>query len=79
MDRILLTVAGQTLNICDNTAIDGRVSEYVPFLMYGSSIKNGVNLGTRETFSDVGATILDYFGIKKKIKGESMLREVKRC
>ena len=52
--------------------------EYTPLLMYGSSLKNNVNLGTRRTFSDIGATVLDYFGIKKKIKGESMLSEVRR-
>lgn len=50
--------------------------EYTPLLMYGNSIKSGVNLGTRRTFSDIGATILDYFGIEKKINGESMLNEV---
>lgn len=50
--------------------------EYTPFLMYGKSIKKGVNLGTRRTFSDVGATILDYFEIEKKINGDSMLNEV---
>lgn len=52
--------------------------EYTPFLMYGNSIKSGVNLGTRRTFSDIGATILDYFGIEKKINGESMLNEVRK-
>lgn len=52
--------------------------EYTPFLMYGNSIKKGINLGTRRTFSDIGATILDYFGIKKKINGESMLNEVRK-
>lgn len=89
-DKALSSIIGKLKNddllmiTADHGCDPGDVStdhsrEYVPFLMYGSSIKNGVNLGTRETFSDVGATILDYFGIKKKIKGESMLREVKRC
>ena len=52
--------------------------EYTPLLVYGKIIKSGVNLGTRETFSDIGATILDYFGIEKKIKGSSFLNEVKK-
>lgn len=52
--------------------------EYTPLLMYGISIKSGVNLGTRRTFSDIGATILDYFGIEKKINGESVLNEVRK-
>ncbi len=51
--------------------------EYVPLLMYGKPIKPGVNLGTRRTFSDIGATILEYLGVEpQKIKGESMLKEV---
>lgn len=36
--------------------------EYVPFLMYGAGI-TPKNLGTRETFADIGATVLQYFGI----------------
>ncbi|MBQ7954409.1 MAG: phosphopentomutase [Lachnospiraceae bacterium] len=36
--------------------------EYVPFLMYGQGI-TPKNLGTRETFADIGATVLQYFGI----------------
>lgn len=47
--------------------------EYVPFLMYGEGIRP-VNLGTRSTFSDVAATILDYFGIIPEFTGESMLQ-----
>lgn len=51
--------------------------EYVPMLMCGRPIKPGVNLGTRRTFSDIGATILEYLGVEpQKIKGESMLKEV---
>ena len=37
--------------------------EYVPMLIYGSNVKPGVNLHTRTSFADVGATILDYFAI----------------
>lgn len=46
--------------------------EHTPFLMYGSRIKPG-NLGTRDTFADIGATVLDYFGIKPGFRGDSML------
>lgn len=46
--------------------------EYTPFLMYSSKIKPG-NLGTRETFADIGATVLAYFGIKPAFSGTSML------
>ena len=46
--------------------------EHTPFLMYGKKIPP-VNYGTRETFSDIGATVLDYLGIPSKISGTSML------
>lgn len=46
--------------------------EYTPFLMYGKNVIPG-NLGTRETFADIGATVLDYFGIEPAFSGTSML------
>lgn len=46
--------------------------EYTPFLMYGKYVKPG-NLGTRETFADIGATVLAYFGIRPAFSGTSML------
>ena len=46
--------------------------EYTPFLMYGKRLEPK-NLGTRDTFADIGATVLDYFGIKPKFPGKSML------
>lgn len=45
--------------------------EHTPFLMYGKTV-NPLNLGTRNTFADIGATVLDYFGIKPEIAGTSM-------
>lgn len=50
--------------------------EYTPFVLYGPHIKSGANLGTRTTFADIGATILDYFEIKPQIKGASVLKQV---
>lgn len=46
--------------------------EYTPFLMYGRSI-TPVNYGTRDTFADIGASVLDYLGITPEISGTSML------
>lgn len=46
--------------------------EHTPFLMYGTSVEPK-NLGTRETFADIGATVLQYFGIVPKFDGDSML------
>jgi len=48
--------------------------EYTPLLIYGEKMKNGVNLGTRPTFADIGATVLDYFDLPiNEIAGESLL------
>lgn len=46
--------------------------EYTPFLMYGKQVTPG-NLGTRDTFADIGATVLDRFGIRPAFSGASML------
>lgn len=46
--------------------------EYTPFLMYGKKVMPK-NLGTRDTFADIAATVLDYFCIPKPFAGESML------
>lgn len=73
-DDILMITADHG---CDPGDIStDHTREYTPFLMYGDTVKKGINLGTRKTFSDIGATILDYFEIEKNIKGESMLKEV---
>lgn len=65
---------------CDpGTPSTDHSREYVPMLIYGKSIKSGVDLGTRKSFADISATILDYFNVDQKdTKGESFLGEVKK-
>ncbi len=46
--------------------------EYIPFIMTGDGIKPA-DLGTRDTFADIGATVLDIFGITPEFEGKSML------
>ncbi|MBE5860501.1 MAG: phosphopentomutase [Butyrivibrio sp.] len=46
--------------------------EYIPFIMYGKNVTPR-NLGTRSSFTDIAATVLDYFGIKPEFEGTSML------
>ena len=48
--------------------------EYVPLLIYGKMIKRGINLGTRETFADVGETIAGIFGVKGTGAGVSLVQ-----
>ena len=50
--------------------------EYIPLVIYGKNLKHGVNLDTRSSFADIGATILDYFGLPINIDGESFLSEI---
>ena len=52
--------------------------EYIPFLVYGKDIRAGVNLGTRRTFSDIAATILDLFGVGQGTSGESFKDQILR-
>lgn len=47
--------------------------EYVPLLAYGPSLQGGVNLGTRDTFADVAATLSDFFDVDRPEHGSSFL------
>ena len=49
--------------------------EYVPLLAYSPNIKN-INLGKRDTFSDIGKTILDNFNLSGLKIGKSFLDEI---
>ncbi|MDI1242915.1 MAG: phosphopentomutase [bacterium] len=50
--------------------------EYVPLLVYGKSAKAGVNLGTRGTLADIGATVCHNFGLALP-DGESFLSDIR--
>lgn len=51
--------------------------EYVPLLAYSPASGAGVNLGIRETLSDMGQTIAENFG-GKILHGKSFLREISK-
>ncbi len=63
---------------CDpSTPSTDHSREYTPMLIYGKGIRGGVDLGTRGTFADISATVLDYFGVQQATTaGESFLKEV---
>lgn len=46
--------------------------EHTPLIIYGKNLPTK-NLGTRDTFADIGATVLDYLGVKGNIAGETLL------
>lgn len=63
---------------CDPSTISTDHSrEYTPMLLIGDNFKKGVNLNTRDSFSDISATILEYLGVdKKETDGVSFLSKV---
>jgi phosphopentomutase len=50
--------------------------EYVPLVVYHKGISTGTDLGVRETFADLGATIADNFGVTLPSIGKSFLNRV---
>lgn len=52
--------------------------EYIPLLAYGKRLKENCNLGTRETFADIGATIVDLFGCDPLEHGTSFKNMIRK-
>ena len=52
--------------------------EYSPLLVFGPPVAPGVDLGTRQTFSDVAATIAEAFTLTPPLLGESFLADILR-
>ena len=50
--------------------------EHVPILLYGRRVRTGVNLGTRQTFADLGQTLAENFGVGPLPHGTSFLPEI---
>jgi phosphopentomutase len=42
----------------------------------GPRVRRGVDLGTRETFADIGATVEDWLGLAPQGPGRSFLPEL---
>ncbi len=51
--------------------------EEVPLIAWGLGLNEGVDLGVRNTFADVGKTVLDAFGIENDLDGVSFMDEIK--
>ena len=45
--------------------------EYVPILIYGTPVRKGINIGVRETFADMAATIAEILEIQSPPQGSS--------
>jgi phosphopentomutase len=58
------------------TRTTDHTREHVPVLAFGPALAQGVDLGTRESFADVGATVEEAFGLQPKGAGRSFLGEI---
>jgi len=68
-DDILIITADHG---CDPThPSTDHTREYVPILVYGKSLKQGVNIGRRASFADCAQTIADILGVGKTPAGTS--------
>ena len=73
-DDILIITADHG---CDpTTSSTDHSREHIPVLVYGKNVKPGVNIGTRETFADIGKTILDFFNVENELVGKSFLDDI---
>jgi phosphopentomutase len=51
--------------------------EYTPLIVAGPRVRDGVDLGTRATFADLGATLAELFSVTPPRAGRSFLGELK--
>ncbi|RLC48488.1 MAG: phosphopentomutase [Candidatus Cloacimonadota bacterium] len=62
---------------CDPTTPSTDHSrEYIPIIVYGKSLWSGTDLGIRNSFADIGATIAEYFNVELPKIGKSFLSEI---
>ena len=75
-DDILMITADHG---CDPgfTKTTDHTREYVPLIVCGSSIRP-VNLGTRGSFADIAATLVEWFSVELNTPGVSFAGEVER-
>ncbi len=59
------------------TASTDHAREYTPLLATGPRVRGGRDLGTRDTFADVGATIAEMFGVGPLDAGTSFLKAIR--
>ncbi|HUV30335.1 MAG TPA: phosphopentomutase [Acidobacteriota bacterium] len=76
-DDLLIITADHGCDPTMETSTD-HTREYVPLLVYGRYAKSGVDLGTRETFADVAATLAGLFGFDVPVTGRSFLKDVRQ-
>ena len=48
----------------------------MPILLAGAAVARGANIGTRDTFADLGQTLAENFGVGALAHGTSFLRQI---
>lgn len=74
-DDTLIITADHGCDPCHSGTDHTR--EYIPVLIYGENIKSA-NLGTRNCFGDIGATVLELLGVDGNVDGESFADSIIR-
>ncbi len=74
-DDDLLVVTADHGNDPTTSSTD-HAREYVPLLVAGAAVRPGADLGTRQTFADLGQTLADVFGVGPLAHGTSFLAAI---
>ena len=62
---------------CDpSTPSTDHSREYTPLVIAGAPVKAGINLGTRASFADIAASVLEYLEVPGETAGKSFMNEV---
>jgi phosphopentomutase len=64
---------------CDpTTASTDHSREYIPVVITGKPVQTGVNIGTRASFADIGATVYEYLTGEAWPVGKSFWGNIKK-
>lgn len=70
-EDLLMITADHGCDPADISSTD-HTREYTPWLIFGAAAEPG-SYGTRETFADIGATILQFFDLEPKFSGKGLV------
>jgi phosphopentomutase len=74
-DRDILIITADHGNDPTTPSTD-HAREYVPVFVAGRMIKPATDIGTRQTFADLGQTVAEMFGVGPLANGTSFLRDI---
>ena len=73
-EDVVLITADHGCDPC-YTATTDHTREYVPLVILGKAVRPG-NLGTRDSFADIAATVADLLNVKLETPGESFANQI---